>query len=385
MESNEQRRFGCRARNRRTKAPVRLLCQLLVVVFSIILSGCSARLFPPRIRVGPVQGVLNHSDGACRNPGLVTLQHGVLLASYECDGTAIYTQESRDHGVTWSAPIIAYAPPENYLVNNMTNLTLLSDGRVLLEFDKRSGDVNDLTYLPGVVAPDDRIDWGEPVTVSYDRNEWPSSCWSGGPIVQFSSRILVWPVYCDSTPHSSTDYAYLTSTVLRSTDGGMTWQQIKVADGPADGRNYDESAIAVLPNRHVVMMLRQTKDLSFDLYGTYWRAESQDGGASWSTPEEVINVEDVSRPTLAVLPSGGLIFMGRAALGGIEAATGFGVSWDEGRTFTPLKDLGVHGPGKGWDQYDAMSMLPDGSAAVVTTHGTGVVNIDYRNLVQSTP
>lgn len=73
--------------------------------------------------------------------------------------------------------------------------------------------------------------------------------------------------------------------------------------------------------------------------------------------------------------------MGRALLNGVEGATGFATSWDEGRTFAAFADLGVTGPGLGWDQYDAMSTLPDGTIAVVTTHGTGIANIDYRTLV----
>lgn len=175
--------------------------------------------------------------------------------------------------------------------------------------------------------------------------------------MQFADHILLWPAYCSLTDPFAQP-PYLSSFVMRSTDGGMTWIQIIVGSGVKDGRNYDESAIAVWPNGLMVMILRQTIDVSYDIYGSYWRSQSTDSGVTWSAPKQVVNVSDVSRPTLALLRSGGLVLMGRAEIAGVEGTTGFGTSWDEGQTFTQFSDLGVSGPGLGWDQYDAMSILP---------------------------
>jgi hypothetical protein len=53
-----------------------------------------------------------------------------------------------------------------------------------------------------------------------------------------------------------------------------------------------------------------------------------------------------------------------------------------GLTFSYFGDLGVGEAGT--DNYDAMSMLPDGSVAVVTVHSTNsgtASNVDYRNLL----
>jgi len=59
--------------------------------------------------------------------------------------------------------------------------------------------------------------------------------------------------------------------------------------------------------------------------------------------------------------------MGRARINGVST-TGFGTSWDEGHTFSPVADLGVDRGNGNWDEYDALSLLADGSIAVVTTH-----------------
>jgi hypothetical protein len=328
------------------------------------------------VKLGSVQGELNHSDGACRNPGLVTLTDGHLLASYECNGAMIYSQLSVDGGTTWSGLVDAYTPAPGYAIG-LTNLTMMMSGQIWLTFDDvPNTGPNELTAIAGVPNALDEITWMNRMIASYDGSEWSGGCWSGGPIIQLKNGSLLWPAYCITSPSANR-----TSTVLLSSDAGTSWTQVIVGNAVADGRDYDESALAVMPCGDIVMIMRNTENFSADIVGTYWRSVSADGGLSWSAPVEAANATDVSRPTLAVLPRGGLVLMGRALLNGMKGATGFATSWDEGRTFTAFADLGVTGPGLGWDQYDAMSTLPDGTIAVVTTHGTGTANIDYRSLV----
>jgi BNR repeat-like domain len=324
------------------------------------------------VTLGTVQGVLNHSDAANLHPGLITLPDGNLLASYDSDHTDVFTQLSTDSGRTWSAPVNAYTGPVGSL--DLTNLSMLNFGEVWLTFDETpAGGLNILMGLSGSLNATDDITWSKQFVVDYDSSLWTASCNSGGPVVQLRNGDLLFPAYCGQSPLIN-----YSSTVFRSTDSGTTWTQTIVGNAQIDGRDYDESALAVMPSGDIVMIMRHTDNLSADTTGTYWRSVSTDGGLTWSKPVEALNVTNVSRPTLAVIPGGGLVLMGRSAL---VDSTGFATSWDEGLTFTPMSPLGVTGPGLGIDQYDAMSLLPDQTVAVVTTHGTGFVNVDYRNLI----
>jgi len=77
--------------------------------------------------------------------------------------------------------------------------------------------------------------------------------------------------------------------------------------------------------------------------------------------------------------------LGRSKIADINT-TAFGTSWDEGLRFSGFIDLGVdYVPGT-MDVYDATSLLPNGTLAVVTAHlndSENTTDIDYRNLVDN--
>ena len=206
--------------------------------------------------------------------GLVTLNDGRLLASYQCNGGAIYSQLSVDGGTTWSGFVDTYSPAPGYAIG-LTNLTMMRSGQVWLTFDDvPDTGANELTAIAGVPNAQDEITWTNRLIASYDRSQWSGGCWSGGPVVQLRDGSLLWPAYCIASPSANR-----TSTVLRSSDAGTSWTQVTVGNAAVDGRDYDESALAVLPCGNVVMIMRNTENLSADIVGTYWRSVSADGGA----------------------------------------------------------------------------------------------------------
>jgi hypothetical protein len=225
----------------------------------------------------------------------------------------------------------------------------------------------------GTIGTNDVITWSAPVSVNTPG--WTAGCWAVSPVVNLGKGNLLWPVWCytDATEETGS------STVLLSTDGGVTWpKQVTVGNAITDGRDYDESAAVVYPNGDIVMIIRQTLPGTTDDYGSFWRTRSIDGGNTWSAPVLVVHNGIVGRPALVLLPSGGLVLLSRS-----ESGTSFGTSWNEGIAFSLFADLGVNG-GPGYDLYDAMSLLPDGSIAVVAAHFTSdgtAADIDYRNLV----
>jgi hypothetical protein len=160
----------------------------------------------------------------------------------------------------------------------------------------------------------------------------------------------------------------------------VTWPTQLIVAGPAtNGRDFDESAATVFPNGDVILILRQTTNQP---YGSWWRSKSSDNGKTWSPPFQVTWNDVVGRPTLALMPNGGLVLLGRSRQSG-PSSTSFATSWDEGILFSTFAALGIGGGDSG-DQYDAASLLPDHSVAVVSVHsnpGGATNNIDYRNLI----
>ena len=338
----------------------------------LLMCGCDGTFVNHRCNVsfGPTQGILIHNSNNCIQPGLVVLPDGNLLAAYQCDFTTLTTQLSSDNGATWGS---ANTFP---LGSNYVALSLLPNGNLFLSTSKFDR-VPLPFYMIGTIGHGDAISWGPPVFVSTPT--WKNGCMAGSPVVRLSNGNLLWPLACLSDNDESAGLPN-SSTVLLSADGGLTWPtQITVGDSTADKRDYDESAAAVYPNGDIIMIMRQTTK---EPAGMLWRSKSTDNGLSWSKPVLVVNREIVGRPTLALLPSGGLVLLGRAVVKGVST-TGFATSWDEGLTYSDFADLAVRGPVGNFDQYDAMALLSDGSIGVVGAHGEvgKNSNVDFRNLV----
>ncbi len=339
-------------------------------VMSLTVCGCFNANFICNVSIGPTQGIVIHGVKDCAYPSLVTLPDGNLLTAYACPGEMFVTQLSTNEGATWGSDFIVG-------FNGVPSMTLLQNGKLFLS--SSVGDASGIgvpTYMIGSIGAGDIVTWSPPVSVNPP--SWANGCWGYTRVVQLINGNLLWPMWC----YTDATQQILSSTVLLSADGGVTWQkQVTVGNAITDGRDYDESAAVVYPNGDIVMIMRQTNSGSTDRYGSYWRSKSSDGGNTWSTPVEAVKSTYVGRPTLALLPSGGLVLLSRARVAG-NSETGFGTSWDEGLTFSGFSSLGVGDPGT--DNYDAMSLLPNGSIGVVTVHSTtGVIteNIDYRNLV----
>jgi hypothetical protein len=321
-----------------------------------ILTGCGYSKIDENhtcnVSLGPARGSLTHNADACIQPGLVVLPDGNLLAAYPCKATTLTTQLSLDNGATWGSTTTFK------LGSNFVALSLLPNGKLFLS---SSNHVQMPFYMIGTIGHDDAISWGPIVYVSTPK--WKKGCLAGAPVVTLANGTLLWPLSCND--NITGDYPN-SSTILLSTDGGSTWPtQITVGNAAIDNRDYNESAAAVYPNGDIIMIIRQTTK---EPGGMWWRSKSTDNGLSWSKPVPAVNNKIVGRPTLALLPSGGLVLLGRAQISGVST-TGFGTSWDEGLTYSYFTDLGVNGPVDRFDEYDAMTLLKDGSIGVITAHG----------------
>jgi hypothetical protein len=349
-------------------------------VMSLALCGCndmSVNLIC-NVSIGPTQSAISRGN-ACMQPGLVTLTDGNLLVALNC-ATSITTQMSKDSGSTWSPSVQVDTGGIN---PSVVSLSLLHDGKLFLSTNLLPASGSSIVaYMIGTIGAGDVITWSAPVSVSTPGSIY--SCWAVSPVVYLGNGNLLWPVWCNNDPAGNLPGS---STVLLSTDGGATWpKQITVGNAITDGRDYDESAAVVYPNGDIVMIIRHSTEPGVnDQFGSYWRSKSNDGGNTWSDPIEVVNNAYVGRPALDLLPSGGLVLLGRANIADINT-TAFGTSWDEGLRFSNFIGLGVDNVPGTMDVYDAMSLLPDGTLAVVTAHLNDIENttdVDYRNLVDN--
>jgi len=285
------------------------------------------------------------------------------------------TQMSSDNGVTWNpnSPIL--------LSGTVIALSLLPTGEVFLTTSLTdSSGIGFPAYIIGTIGPGDVITWDDPVVISTPG--WTAGCWGVSPVVRLANGDLLWPVWCSN---NETGDLPGSSTVMLSADGGLTWPRQVIVGNGASGNDYDESAAIVYPNGDIVMIIRHSNPGLSDEYGTYWRSKSSDNGNTWSDPIEVANSGLVGRPTLGLLPSGGLVLLGRAEISNITT-TAFATSWDEGLHFSTFEGLGVDNVPGTSDMYDAMSVLPNGTLAVVTTHitdSTSETEVDFRNLIDT--
>lgn len=358
---------------------------VIQIIFDVVLiaaCGCGAQLVDPicNISMGPVKSTIAKNSN-CLFPALVTLPDGNLLAAEECNG-AIATHLSTDKGITWkpNAPISFPGYPASVF-----SLSMLPNGKLFLGTSV-SASVGIPAYVIGTISTGDWIQWSNLVLVQTPG--YTAGCWGVSPLVRAANKDLLWPVWCyDNT----TGKLPGTSTVLVSKDEGVTWpKQIIVGNPTLDHRDYDEGAAVVYPNGDIIMIIRHTPTLPEEPKGSWWRTKSVDCGLSWSSPVKVADLGIVGRPTLALLPSGGLVLLGRGKIAGVST-TAYSTSWDEGRTFSWFADLEKGSKTSQFDEYDAMSLLPDGTLGVVTSHNAhgdgnflaGTYDIDYKSLVNN--
>lgn len=123
----------------------------------------------------------------------------------------------------------------------------------------------------------------------------------------------------------------------RSTDGGATWSSTRIANGQADGRDYQEPWL-VVRNGTLHVLHRHG---NWDAVGI---TSSTDGGATWSTPRRIL-AKATGRPTTIVFTSGTMAVIyrhtdTRAAM--MATSRNGGLTWvSTGPLLSPSGPLGM--------------------------------------------
>lgn len=146
------------------------------------------------------------------------------------------------------------------------------------------------------------------------------------------------------------------SVLYRSADEGESWSDPTVMALGTDARTYCEPGLVELAPGHL-LCLHRIEDVTVGQRGIFWRTESHDNGATWSTPEETGILSGACPRPIRLADGRVLLTFGRRSTPcGIRAM----LSEDGGRTWddtawvlreTPDADCG----------YSSTIPLPDGA------------------------
>ena len=208
-------------------------------------------------------------------PSVAKLRDGRLLVAYydSPDHVSplgrISMVQSRDEGLTWSAPRVIVDTP---LDDRDPSLMVTRDGRLLLSYFARNS-VTKTSRVFVTRSDDDGATWSEPVNVETSLDDSGTS----SKIVEAANGDLLIPIYgsAEGTVNSR-------ATIVRSRDGARTWPlRHEVGVAAAAGMNFSEPGLAVAGERMLLLTRTDRKD---ELAYAVW---SGDGGVTWSEPSPV--------------------------------------------------------------------------------------------------
>lgn len=305
------------------------------------------------LRSTPV--IIVNDSRFCSQPGLARFQDDVLFLTYRCGSTdtsydgSLYSRYSTDGGNTWSPELtLLSAAGVDY---REPDLTMLHSGQIMMSYFRRIPGLYALPYvMTGTPNPDNTVTWGHPVAVRHQFSTWAAHA---SPVLELANGTLALPIYGKLHDGDPLDSA----AVVFSIDGGMTWGgQVTIA--ATNGiKEYNEANVVQLRNGRIVAMIRH------DVGATgYACSYSDDNGATWSFPRNVIPSEWVGKPALLLLGSGGIFLQMRygSSLSAYSASWNGGASWENPATLN-----------SGGDQYSSMTLRLSGSVASVTSTPSG--------------
>ena len=240
-------------------------------------------------------------------PALTQAPNGDLIAAFNTStdahpGGQIRTVRSTDDGVTWG-PSQIIATPSIYpggSIHSSRGMTTLSDGTILLPYND-GVNYSDFNHRDSELfvasSSDSGMMWkgtDEPVELPVDTQEH----WQTGRILETFDGTLLLPIWGtkELVEDWETNPQGWTSSVLRSFDGGETWEDYReVAHDPHNPSQFppfhgaaypsgaNEASLEQLPDGRIVMAIRYATAIGPD-EGRFFLSYSEDEGTTWTPP-----------------------------------------------------------------------------------------------------
>lgn len=298
-------------------------------------------------------------------PGLTKLADGKLIAAYRegaghigQDGRILVT-ESTDSGRTWSTPRLAVESPYD---ERDPKLMVTSSGVLIMSYfvtdwtEPRPYTLRG-TYV--VRSLDGGRTWSDPIKVGSAMDcgcGAPGFYYAGlnashGEALELPNGDLLLALY-GSLPDGTSQ-----ATVVRSTDGGLTWpKESEVLLGRDSSFAYQEPTLTMLKSGQLVVLLRTSINIAY-------LSRSFDNGRTWTTPERT-GIPASSHHLLTLANGDVLLTYG-----------------DLSRRFSPGRPtVGrlVRDPEGSWNNLPAPVLLYDSSTAGVTTDQANPASVELR-------
>ena len=309
-------------------------------------------------------------------PGVVRTANDRLLAVWRRatthtsdDGVAVF-RFSDDNGQTWG-PETVYDDPTGGIDVRGPMLSITPAGTILHELTR--------VVTPGVDldvyirrSTNNGVTFGAPILLPSAGYDWTAG--SNGQLT-LANGDLITPLY-----HGIGASDWFVSC-MRSSDDGLTWgSQVEIANGPADGRSYNEAALIETSPNNIVCLIRElSKD---SLTSNLFRSVSTDNGASWSDPVAVGITR--GRPSARRLADGRILMLTRSANPDPDWFDRgvWSVSADNGLTWSDEKALDAFDGGDK-NEYGWFDTLANGDLVLVYSTEYGSTNADIFARIMS--
>jgi predicted neuraminidase len=309
----------------------------------------SERIFGPEIKTGPYK----HPASIC------ALDNGDLLLTYYggegeyANSTAVFLSRLKAGGGQWSAPRIVAQDPLRSAGNGVAWQS--PDGRVWLFYVIRFGDTWSNSRIAVKVSKDRGETWSDSSLLRLEEG-WMVR---GKPIVLSSGEYLL-PIYHETGYDTERVPPDTTSLFLIYNPSKKTWTpsgRIKSRLG-----NLQPSPAEIAPG-HIIAFCRRGGGYDGQSDGWLVRAESRDGGRTWSEGKDSEFPNPNSAVELLKLKSGKLVLIYNDSFKDRTPLTA-AVSSDGGKTWLVRKNLAT-GPNS--YAYPSAAQSADGRIHLVYT------------------